>query len=191
MGQLAAQLPQFDEHLTQITFRRTAEGWRADPGQIAAIPAHRRGGLPGLRAVSGRLLCQDRLQEGDPRAFGRDRLGHRCRGLRQMRLARKTCACVMLPSEFTSAHSLEDAEGCARALGCRLDTVPISLAQSAVLTTLAPLFDGTEPGITEENIQSRLRGLMLMALSNKFGEMLLTTVTNRKWRWGIAPSMAT
>jgi NAD+ synthase len=81
----------------------------------------------------------------------------------------------MLPSEFTSPHSLEDAAGVARALGCRLDTVPISDAQGAVGAALAPLFAGTEEGITEENIQSRLRGVMLMALSNKFGEMLLTT----------------
>jgi NAD+ synthase len=56
-----------------------------------------------------------------------------------------------------------------------LDTVPISGAQGAVGEALAPLFAGTEAGITEENIQSRLRGLLLMALSNKFGEMLLTT----------------
>jgi NAD+ synthase len=56
-----------------------------------------------------------------------------------------------------------------------LDTVPIGGAQAAVGEALGPLFAGTEPGITEENIQSRLRGVMLMALSNKFGEMLLTT----------------
>ena len=83
--------------------------------------------------------------------------------------------CVMLPSAFTSAHSLEDAAAAAEALGCRLDTVPIMGAQAAVTKALGPLFEGTEPGITEENIQSRLRGVMLMALSNKFGEMLLTT----------------
>ncbi len=79
------------------------------------------------------------------------------------------------PSRFTSAHSLEDAAAVAQALGTRLDTVPISGAQGAVGEALAPLFAGTEPGITEENIQSRLRGLLLMALSNKFGAMLLTT----------------
>jgi NAD+ synthase len=81
----------------------------------------------------------------------------------------------MLPSAFTSAHSLEDAAAAARALGCRLDTLPIAGPQAAVAEVLAPLFAGTEPGITEENIQSRLRGLLLMAMSNKFGEMLLTT----------------
>ncbi|GAB1362119.1 hypothetical protein MASR1M32_13550 [Rhodobacter sp.] len=53
--------------------------------------------------------------------------------------------------------------------------MPISGAQAAVGAALAPLFEGADPGVTEENIQSRLRGLLLMALSNKFGEMLLTT----------------
>jgi NAD+ synthase len=83
--------------------------------------------------------------------------------------------CVMLPSRFTSAHSLEDAAGVAQALGTRLDTVPITAPQEAVGSVLEPLFDGTAPGITEENIQSRLRGVLLMALSNKFGAMVLTT----------------
>ncbi len=83
--------------------------------------------------------------------------------------------CVMLPSEYTSAHSLEDAAGVARALGTRLDTISIAGPRAAVTEALGPLFDGLSPDVTEENIQSRLRGLLLMALSNKFGEMLLTT----------------
>jgi NAD+ synthase len=83
--------------------------------------------------------------------------------------------CVMLPSEYTSADSLEDAAALAAALGCRLDEVPITDARAAVTDTLAPLFHGLNEGLAEENIQSRLRGLLLMAMSNKFGEMLLTT----------------
>jgi NAD+ synthase len=81
----------------------------------------------------------------------------------------------MLPSEYTSAESLEDAEACAKVLGCRYDYVPISGPRAAVTEALGPLFEGLAADITEENIQSRLRGLLLMALSNKFGEMLLTT----------------
>jgi NAD+ synthase len=83
--------------------------------------------------------------------------------------------CVMLPSEYTSQASLDDAKELAQTLGCRYDFVPISEGRSAITNTLAPLFEGTQPDLTEENIQSRLRGLLLMALSNKFGEMLLTT----------------
>ena len=82
---------------------------------------------------------------------------------------------VMLPSAYTAQSSLEDAAAVAAALGCRLDTLPISGPQAAVGDALAPLFTGTQPDLTEENIQSRLRGLLLMALSNKYGEMLLTT----------------
>jgi NAD+ synthase len=81
----------------------------------------------------------------------------------------------MLPSRFTSAHSLEDAAAVAKALGTRLDTVSIGDPQQSVGNALGALFEGTKPGITEENIQSRLRGVLLMAISNKFGEMLLTT----------------
>jgi NAD+ synthase len=83
--------------------------------------------------------------------------------------------CVMLPSEYTSPESLEDAKAVAENLGCRYDFVPIDAGRAAITATLAPLFAGTAPDLTEENIQSRLRGLLLMALSNKFGEMLLTT----------------
>lgn len=83
--------------------------------------------------------------------------------------------CVMLPSEYTSDHSLEDAAAVAELLGARLDEIAISGPRAAVTEALAPLFAGTRPDITEENIQSRLRGLLLMALSNKFGAMLLTT----------------
>jgi NAD+ synthase len=81
----------------------------------------------------------------------------------------------MLPSEYTSPDSLEDAEACANALGCNYNYVPIKEGRDAVTNTLAPLFEGYEDDLTEENIQSRLRGLLLMAMSNKFGSMLLTT----------------
>jgi len=83
--------------------------------------------------------------------------------------------CVMLPSEYTSQGSLDDAEAMAKNLGCHYDYVPIAESRQAVTSTLAPLFAGHDEDLTEENIQSRLRGLLLMALSNKFGEMLLTT----------------
>jgi NAD+ synthase len=82
---------------------------------------------------------------------------------------------VMLPSPYTSAHSLEDAAACADLLGIRCDTVPITPAMDAFGHALAPLFAGRQSDTTEENIQSRARGLILMAMSNKFGDMVLTT----------------
>ena len=82
---------------------------------------------------------------------------------------------VMLPSPYTSQHSLDDAAECARLLGISCDTVPITGIAAAVETSLAPAFEGRQADITEENIQSRTRGLLLMAMSNKFGHMVLTT----------------
>lgn len=82
---------------------------------------------------------------------------------------------VMLPSRYTSDESLDDARGCAEMIGCRLDTISIAPAVDAFSTMLAPSFAGTEPDSSEENIQSRIRGVTLMGLSNKFGPMLMTT----------------
>ncbi|MFC3086514.1 NAD+ synthase [Tabrizicola soli] len=173
-GRLMAQLPQFDEAEVMVTFRRGPEGWQADPAGIAEIPpigeADYRACVLALgdymrktgfrKAVLG---LSGGIDSAIVAAMAVDALGP------------ENVRCVMLPSAFTSAHSLEDATAAAKELGVRLDTVPIGGAQAAVGEALAPLFAGTEPGITEENIQSRLRGLLLMALSNKFGEMLLTT----------------
>jgi NAD+ synthase len=94
--------------------------------------------------------------------------------------------CVMMPSPYTSQDSLEDAAECARMLGCRLDTVGIGPAMTAFDIMLSDLFAGKAPDTTEENIQSRIRGLSLMAISNKFGPMLLTTGNKSEMSVGYA-----
>ena len=94
--------------------------------------------------------------------------------------------CVMMPSPFTSQDSLEDAAACAAMLGCRLDTVRIEPGMQAFDAMLGPLFEGRARDITEENIQSRIRGLTLMAISNKFGPMLLTTGNKSEMSVGYA-----
>jgi NAD+ synthase len=93
---------------------------------------------------------------------------------------------VMLPSPYTSAHSLEDAAACAQMLGIRYDTIPITPAMEAFDTALAPLFADTQSDTTEENVQSRSRGLILMAMSNKFGSMVLTTGNKSEMSVGYA-----
>ncbi len=93
---------------------------------------------------------------------------------------------VMLPSPYTSQHSLDDAAECARLLNIRLDTVEITPAINAANAALAPLFTNLPDDITEENIQSRARGLLLMAMSNKFGHMLLTTGNKSEMSVGYA-----
>ncbi len=94
--------------------------------------------------------------------------------------------CVMMPSRYTADDSLEDASACAAALGVRLDTVAIKPGIDAFDTMLGPLFEGLAADITEENIQSRLRGALLMALSNKFGSMVLTTGNKSEMSVGYA-----
>lgn len=173
-GHLAVQMPQFDDCISHVDFTRTPQGWRAEQGMLAELPriweADYRAcvlGLADYMAKSGfkkaLLGLSGGIDSAIVAAIAADALGP------------ENVRCVMLPSDYTSAHSLEDAAAAAHALGCRLDTVPISGPQAAVGQVLAPLFEGLAPDTTEENIQSRLRGLLLMALSNKFGEMLLTT----------------
>ncbi|MBV1902727.1 MAG: NAD+ synthase, partial [Marinosulfonomonas sp.] len=173
-GKLAVQLPVFDECIEHVDFIRTPEGWRADKGQMASLPdvweQDYRAMVEALRDYIRKTGFSDVLlglsggiDSAIVAAIAADALGA------------ENVRCVMLPSEYTSKASLDDAREIAENLGCRYDFVPIGEARQAVTSTLAPLFEGTEPGLTEENIQSRLRGLLLMALSNKFGEMLLTT----------------
>jgi len=94
--------------------------------------------------------------------------------------------CVMMPSPYTSRDSLEDAAEVARLLGIRLDEINIGPAMGAFGQMLEPLFEGTTAGIAEENIQARSRGLALMALSNKFGSMVLTTGNKSEMSVGYA-----
>ncbi|WP_127902582.1 NAD+ synthase [Solirhodobacter olei] len=173
-GQLAVQLPAMEEAVAHVDFELGPDGWRALPGVLAPQPDDweqdyhamvlslrdylRKSGISKvLLGLSGGI------DSALVATIAADAVGQ------------ENLRCVMLPSEFTSPHSLEDAAAVARALGCRLDEVPIAGPKAAVGGALAHLFAGTAEGVAEENIQSRLRGLLLMALSNKFGEMLLTT----------------
>lgn len=173
-GRLALQMPAFDESLQSIDFRLGDSGWLAKPGPLARLPdtweADYRAMVESLRDYMGKsgfsralLGLSGGIDSALVAAVAADALGP------------ENVHCVMLPSEFTSQSSLEDAAACAQTLGARLDTIPIEGPRTAVTEALAPLFAGTSPDLTEENIQSRLRGLLLMALSNKFGAMLLTT----------------
>jgi NAD+ synthase/NAD+ synthase (glutamine-hydrolysing) len=82
---------------------------------------------------------------------------------------------VAMPGPYSSDHSVRDAHAMAERLGIRCDTIPITPAYEETIRMLSPVFAGTQPDVTEENIQSRLRGLTLMSLSNKFGALVLTT----------------
>ena len=173
-GALALQMPVFDEAITHLTFTRTPKGWAAERTDVEPLPDEweqdYRAMVDALRDYLGKsglsrvlLGLSGGIDSALVAAIATDALGP------------DAVRCVMLPSDHTSQSSLEDAAGVARALGCRLDTVPIEGPRDAVEAALAPLFEGRPRGIAEENIQSRMRGLLLMAISNKMGEMLLTT----------------
>ena len=93
---------------------------------------------------------------------------------------------VMMPSPYTSDESLEDAAEASRLLGVRLDSINIGPAMQAFDLMLQPVFDALPPDTTEENVQSRARGITLMAISNKFGHMVLTTGNKSEMSVGYA-----
>lgn len=168
------QLAPFDEDLVHLDFRREAAGWRAQPGQMHDQPDEWE---QDYRAMTEGL--RDYMRKSGFKSVLLGLSG----GIDSALVATIACDAigpenvhgVMLPSEYTSAESLQDAVDCAERLGIRLDTVEIEGSRASVSEALAPLMAGTTPDITEENIQSRLRGVMLMAISNKFGGLLLTT----------------
>ncbi len=173
-GKLAMQMPAFDEMVHHVDLERGPEGWRVVQQPFASLPdaweQDYRVMVQGLRDYMGKtgfkkvlLGLSGGIDSAIVATIAADALGP------------DNVRCVMLPSEYTSQASLDDAEAVAKALGCRYDYVPIKEGRQAITNTLAPLFEGRDADLTEENIQSRLRGLLLMAMSNKFGEMLLTT----------------
>lgn len=182
---LAHQLPDWDETIRLTTWTRSDTGWVCEPGEITAQdddPADvYHAMLVGLRDYVNRnrfpgvvLGLSGGIDSALSAAVAVDALGA------------DRVWCVMLPSPFTSQDSLDDAAECARLLGCRLDTVRIEPAMTAFDTMLAPLFEDRPRDIAEENIQSRIRGLALMGLSNKFGPMLLTTGNKSEMSVGYA-----
>ncbi len=182
---LAAQLPGFDEHLGMTHWTREADGWRCASTEFAK-PAERleaiyRAMVLGLRDYVGKnrfpgviIGMSGGVDSALSAAVAVDALGADAVHL------------VMMPSPYTSQHSLDDAAEAAELLGARIDTISIQPAMQAFDSMLAPAFAGKDPDITEENLQSRSRGVTLMALSNKFGGMVLSTGNKSEMSVGYA-----
>jgi NAD+ synthase len=182
---IAFQLPAFREMVVTTSWSRIGGVWRCAKGPIAPadesdqadyaacmlglrdyVEKNRfKGVVIGLSGGIDSALCA---------AMAVDALGH------------ERVRCVMLPYRFTSQESLDDAASIARALGVRYDIVPIESAVHGLESALAAVFAGTARDVTEENLQARARGTILMAISNKFGLMVVTTGNKSEMSVGYA-----
>ena len=171
---LAVQMPAWEERLAVSQWRRAEQSWACAKSDLALVEedeqAHYLACMTGLRDYvvkngfpSVVLGLSGGIDSALTAVMAVDALG-----------ADKV-HCIMLPYRYTSNASLNDAAELAETLGCRYDIVPIHKAVEGLTNSLEPVFDGADEGAAEENIQSRARGTMLMAISNKYGPMLVTT----------------
>ncbi len=171
---LKMQLPAFVEAVDTVTFEREAGGFVPARGTMARLP-----GLDEAEWAATMLGLRDYVgKNGFPGVVlglsgGID--SAICAAIAVDALGPDKVHCIMMPYRYTSSDSLSDAADVAERLGVRYDTVAIAPAVEGMSEQLAPLFEGREPDLTEENIQSRIRGATLMAVSNKFGAMVVTT----------------
>ena len=182
---LAFQLPAFRESVTTLRWERRNDGWRCIDAPVAAIEEGERADYSacvlGLRdyvdknGFPGVVLG---LSGGIDSAL--------CAAIAVDALGTKRVRCVMLPYRYTSSESLSDAATVATALGVQYDIAPIAPAVEGLEAAIAPLVAGLPRDVTEENLQARARGTILMAISNKFGLMVVTTGNKSEMSVGYA-----
>jgi NAD+ synthase len=183
-GSLAAQLGTFREEIATTIWTRTPSGWRCE-GPVAKVAegdeADYSACMLGLRdyveknGFPGVVLG---LSGGIDSAI--------CAALAVDALGAKRVRAVMLPYRYTSQESHSDAEFVAKALGIQYDVVPIASAVEGLEAAVGPLFKGMKRDVTEENLQARARGVILMAISNKSGAMVVTTGNKSEMSVGYA-----
>ena len=173
-GKVIVQAPAWQEAHILTQWKKTPKGWLCAPGEIAPLEqgeaAIWQAMMIGLRDyveknkfASVVLGLSGGIDSALVATLAVDALGA------------ERVHCVMMPSKFTSPESLRDARAIAETLGVKLDEISIKPMVETTAQTLTPSFGSTQTDVTEENIQSRLRGVILMALSNKFNHMLLST----------------
>ena len=182
---LAFQLPSYKEAIVTTQWRRKGAVWHCEDGpKAAALEGDHadyaacvlglrdyvnKNGFPGVvLGLSGGIdsaLCAAMAVD----ALGADRV-----------------RCVMMPYKFTAQESLDDAAACAKALGVRYEILPIAEAVEGFEQVLKPAFDGLKRDVAEENLQARTRGTTLMAISNKFNLMVVTTGNKSEMSVGYA-----
>jgi NAD+ synthase len=184
-GAVCMRLPMFEETIGLSRWRRDGGVWRCEAAPLASWPAGPeelyRAMVLGLRDYVDKsgfpgvvLGMSGGIDSALTAVAAADALGP------------QRVSCVMLPSRYTSRDSLEDAEACAMAIGAPYQTIGIEPAVGAFAQMLGPAFEGRAPDTTEENIQSRARAVTLMALSNKFGRMVVTTGNKSEMAVGYA-----
>ncbi|MCZ8186439.1 MAG: NAD+ synthase [Beijerinckiaceae bacterium] len=184
-GSLAFQFPAFAEHCATIVLERQGGVWRITSGEKAVVPEG-----PEADYAACVLGLKDYV---DKNRFPGVVLGLSggvdsaiCAAMAVDALGPDRVHAVMLPYRYTSEESLRDARDCAAALGLRYDILPIAPAVEGLESVLAPLFAGRPRDVTEENLQSRARGTLLMSISNKFGAMVVTTGNKSEMSVGYA-----
>ncbi|MFL4987606.1 MAG: NAD+ synthase [Microvirga sp.] len=184
-GALACQMPAFREAVALTLWEKDGEGWRCREAPLEVVEegdeADYAACVLGLRdyvaknRFPGVVLG---LSGGIDSAL--------CAAIAVDALGPDRVHCVMLPYRYTSNESLSDAAECAERLGVRYDTVPIAEPVEGFEAALKPLFSGKPRDITEENLQARTRGTILMSISNKFGPMVVTTGNKSEMSVGYA-----
>jgi len=182
---MPVQLPAFREAVVTTRWERAGHAWVCAPRPAATLDEGEKADYAacvlGLRdyvdknGFAGVVLG---LSGGIDSAL--------CAAMAVDALGSKRVRCVMLPYRYTAQESLDDAAQVAKALGVEYDVVPIAPAVEGLEKTLAPLFAGLPRDVTEENLQSRARGTILMAISNKLGLMVVTTGNKSEMSAGYA-----
>jgi NAD+ synthase len=182
---LPVQLPAFREAVVTTRWERGSAGWRCVSDEIAKLDEGEKvdyaACVLGLRDYVGKIGFPGvvlGLSGGVDSAL--------CAAIAVDALGAKRVRCLMLPYRYTAQESLDDAAQVATALGVQYDIMPIASAVEGLEKALSPLFAGLPRDVTEENLQSRARGTILMAVSNKLGLMVVTTGNKSEMSAGYA-----
>lgn len=184
-GRLVVQAKSFEPEILLSNWARTEDGWRCTDPHVTPLSsvdeAPWRACVLGLRDYVRKngfksvvLGLSGGIDSAIVAAMAVDAIGA------------ENVHCLMLPYRYTSPESLADARDCAERLGVRYDVVSIGDPVEAALNELQPVFGNRPQDLTEENIQSRMRGVYLMAVSNKLGSLLLTTGNKSEMAVGYA-----